>query len=130
MREWGDEVLARLVGLSLSPEREEEIVEELSQHLDQRFCELMADGCREDEARRIVLDELSGPITLAHEMEPLQQSCVTPPIHVGLSAPRFSGLGDDLRLALRVSRANPVVSAAAILSLALGIGANTAIFSI
>jgi predicted permease len=36
----------------------------------------------------------------------------------------------DLRLAIRSIAATPVVSAAAILSLALGIGANTAIFSI
>jgi len=47
-----------------------------------------------------------------------------------LSAPSFSGLGEDLRLGVRVLRATPVVSAAALLSLALGIGANTAIFSI
>src|SRR5216684_2018136 len=36
----------------------------------------------------------------------------------------------DLRDALRALRATPVVSAVAILSLALGIGANTATFSI
>src|SRR4029079_6172455 len=36
----------------------------------------------------------------------------------------------DLRDAFRALRATPVVSAIAILSLALGIGANTAIFSI
>jgi len=36
----------------------------------------------------------------------------------------------DIRLAFRALRATPVVSLIAILSLALGIGANTAIFSL
>ena len=37
---------------------------------------------------------------------------------------------DDLRLSIRALRANPIVSLVAVLSLALGIGANTAIFSL
>src|SRR5688572_6088429 len=44
--------------------------------------------------------------------------------------PLISGLGHDTRLAVRSLRATPIVTAVAIASLALAIGANTAIFSI
>src|SRR5688500_14391522 len=44
--------------------------------------------------------------------------------------PLVSGLGHDVRLAVRSLRATPVVTTVAIASLALAIGANTAIFSI
>jgi len=56
--------------------REQEIVEELSQHLDQRCDELVAEGVSEGDAQRVALDELRNPITLAHQMASLQQSCV------------------------------------------------------
>src|SRR5207249_4510575 len=42
----------------------------------------------------------------------------------------MNGVGQDVRLAIRSLRATPVVTAVAILSLALGIGANTTIFSL
>jgi putative ABC transport system permease protein len=50
MREWHNQVRERLAGLSLSPSREQEIVEEMSQHLDQRCDELIAEGTSEEEA--------------------------------------------------------------------------------
>ena len=49
---------ARLSPLRLSPTREAEIVDELSQHLDDRYQELVAGGASPDEATRLALGEL------------------------------------------------------------------------
>ena len=129
--EWADEIRARLASLRLAPTREAEIVEELSQHLDDRYHELLAGGASPDEAQRAALRALrSGPV-LAQHLSPLRQAHPPPPITLGATSGH--GLGDlrqDARHARRMFVRQRGFAAAVILTLALGIGANTAIFSV
>jgi hypothetical protein len=59
-REWKQEIARRLASLKLDPGRQAEIVDELSQHLEDRFEELLARGGPEDQARQAALQEISG----------------------------------------------------------------------
>jgi len=59
MPDWKKEIRQRLSSLKLAPARESEIVEELAQHLDDRYQELLADGTPGAAAERLTLAELS-----------------------------------------------------------------------
>ena len=78
MSEWAPHVRAQLARLQLDGSRELEIVEELSQHLDERFEELRRDGHDEARARQLAVEELVEPTTLAAQMTPLRQAAHAP----------------------------------------------------
>src|SRR5258708_2674635 len=108
MSEWRDEIRQRLAELKLEPTREAEIIEELSQHLDDRYAELLAGGATEDEADRIVLAELRGGHLLAQELRRVVPSIKSNPVVLGAGRKNMlTDFGQDLRYGIRMLRKSP-----------------------
>lgn len=131
MPDWTSHLRQRLRALELRGEREHEIIEELSQHLDLRHQELLDAGHAEEEAVRMALDDLVAPDTLVESMRPLrqaQQAESNAPMARGASP--WADLRADLLYAVRSLRRQPLFALVAILTLALGLGANSAMFAL
>jgi hypothetical protein len=112
MPDWKPHIRSRIASLRLSPSREQEIMEELAQHLDDRWRDLTAEGIPEEEAMRLTLAQLRDG-ALARNLGVLRQACQPSPITPGAPGTRlFKDLADDLRYAARMVRARPGFAAA------------------
>jgi len=127
---WRHYVRSHLPMLDASPERENEIVEELAVQLESTYERARANGASEADARQLAMTEVTDWSAFARTVATIERPYQQPPAAGAGPGGIMTGLIQDLRYALRALKRAPGFAAVSIVTLALGIAATTIVYSI
>src|SRR5439155_20123216 len=85
MPDFKEEIQKRVAALQLSPTREVEIVEELSQHLDDQYEQSLSRGATVEEAYGVALTGVAESDLLARVLKRVERSVLQAPCTLGMT---------------------------------------------
>lgn len=125
MRDWREAVRTRIRELGFDPDAHSAFIEELAQHLEDRYAAALASGMTPADARAAALTELDGSQRLAAE---LRVRRLPPPLPLPVASRRswLASVWQDVKYSARTLRRSPAFTVAAALTIALSTGPTIA----